>query len=69
MLSMNFQLPAHPIKMEQLKRAWRSVFDMARCLLIDAGLPKQLWTYAVMTSAYIRNRCYNPRTGKTPMSI
>ena len=39
---------------------------MARCLLIDAELPKQLWTYAVMTSAYIRNRCYNPRTGKTP---
>jgi len=50
-------------------RAWRSVFDMARCLLIDAELPKQLWTYAVMTSAYIHNRCYNPRTGKTPMSI
>ena len=38
---------------------------MARCLLTDADLPKQLWTYAVMTSAYKRNRCYNPRTGKT----
>ena len=36
------------------------------CLLIDAELPKQLWTYAVMTSAYIHNRCYNPRRGKTP---
>ena len=35
-------------------------------LLIDAEFPKQLWTYAVMTSAYIRNRCYNPRRGKTP---
>ena len=39
---------------------------MARCLLIDAELPKQFWTYAVMTSAHIRNSCYNPRTGKTP---
>ena len=48
------------------ERAWRSIFDMARCLLIDAELPKQFWTYAVMTSAHICNRCYNPRIGKTP---
>ena len=48
------------------ERAWRSIFDMTRCLLIDAELPKQFWTYAVMTSAHIRNRCYNPRIGKTP---
>ena len=39
---------------------------MARCLLIDADLPKQLWTYVVMTSAYKRNRCHNLRIGKTP---
>ena len=39
---------------------------MARCLLIGAELPKQLWTYAVPTSVHIRNRCYNHRTGKTP---
>ena len=39
---------------------------MARCLLIGAELPKQLWTYAVQTSAHIRIRCYNHRTGETP---
>ena len=39
---------------------------MGGCLIIDAELPKQLWTCAVMTSAYIRNRCYNPRARKTP---
>ena len=64
-----FSAPCSPHQNGTAERAWRSVFDMARCLRIDAGLPKQLWTYAVMTSAYIRNRCYNPRTGKTPMSI
>ena len=58
--------PYSPHQNGTAERAWRSLFDMARCLLIDAELPKQLWTYAVMTSAYIRNRCYNPRTGKTP---
>lgn len=58
--------PHSPHQNGTAERAWRSLFDMARCLLIDSGLPKQLWTYAVMTSAYIRNRCYNCRTGKTP---
>ena len=58
--------PYSPHQNGTAERAWRSIFDMARCLLIDAELPKQLWTYAVMTSAHIRNRCYNPRTGKTP---
>ena len=61
-----FSAPYSPHQNGTAERAWRSVFDMAKCLLIDAELPKQLWTYAVMTSAYIRNRCYNPRKGKTP---
>jgi hypothetical protein len=39
---------------------------MARCLLLEANLPKMMWTYAVMASAYIRNRCFNDRLGKTP---
>ena len=58
--------PYSPHQNGTAERAWRSLFDMARCLLIQAELPKQLWTYAVMTSAHIRNRCYNSRTGKTP---
>ena len=39
---------------------------MARCFLLEANLPKFLWAYAVMASAYIRNRCFNDRLGKTP---
>ena len=39
---------------------------MARCMLLEANLPKRLWTYAVMTAVYIRNRCFNYRLGKTP---
>ena len=42
---------------------------MARCLLLEANLPKMLWTYTVMVAAYIRNRCYNPRTKKTPFEV
>ena len=39
---------------------------MGRCLLIQSGLPKTLWTYAVKAAVYIRNRCYNPRLKITP---
>ena len=39
---------------------------MARCLIIESGIQKYLWTYAVRCSAYIRNRCYNRRLNLTP---
>ena len=35
-------------------------------MLIESNLPKELWTYAVMTAAVIRNRCFNRRVGQTP---
>ena len=38
-------------------------------MLIESGLPKQLWTYAVQTAAVIRNRCFNERTGQTPIQM
>ena len=60
-----FSSPYSPHQNGTVERSWRSLFDMARCLLIEAKLPKELWTYAVKASAYIRNRCFSPRTGKT----
>ena len=58
--------PYSPHQNGNVERVWRSIFDMARCLLIEAKLHKTLWTYAVMTVVYIRNRCYNHRIKKTP---
>ena len=40
---------------------------MAKCLLIESKLPKTLWVYALMASAYIRNCYYNKNTRKAPM--
>ena len=48
------------------ERAWRTLFDMARCLLIDSKLPKTWWPHAIQTAAYIRNCCFNERLQKTP---
>ena len=58
--------PYSPHQNGTVERAWRSLFSMARCLLIEASLPKALWAYAVLASAYIRNRCFNARLEKTP---
>lgn len=61
--------PYSPHQNGTAERGWRTLFDTARCLLIESGVPKRLWTYAVLASAYIRNRCFNSRTGKTPYEL
>ena len=42
--------PYSPHQNGTAERSWRSLFEMARCLLLDSKLPKSLWTYAVMAS-------------------
>lgn len=51
------------------ERSWRSIMEMARCLLVEADLPKQLWPYAVKYATYLRNRAYQQRTAKTAYEI
>jgi len=58
--------PYSPHQNGTVERNWRTLFNMARCLLIESQLPKEMWTYAVRVAAYTRNRCYCQRTGKTP---
>ena len=58
--------PYSPHQNGTAERHWRTLFEMGRCLLIQAILAKELWPYAVQTAAYIRNRCYNNRLGQTP---
>ena len=61
-----FSAPYSPHQNGTAERAWRSLFEMSRCLLINAELPKFLWTYAVKKAAYVRNRCFNNRIKRTP---
>ena len=58
--------PYSPHQNGTAERNWRTLFEMGRCMLIESNLPKELWTYAVMTAAVIRNRCYNSRVKQTP---
>ena len=58
--------PYSPHQNGTAERHWRTLFEMGRCLLIESGLPKNMWAYAVKVAAYIRNRCFNNRTKQTP---
>ena len=58
-----------PHQSETAERTWRTLFNMVRCLLLEAKLPKYLWTYAVLAASCIHNRCYNCRLGKTPFEV
>ena len=48
---------------------WRTLFEMGRGILIESGLPKFLWTYAIMAATYVRNRCYVQRIKATPYGL
>ena len=58
--------PYSPHQNGTAERCWRTLFEMGRCLLIQANLAKHFWPYAVLAAAYIRNRCYNSNCEQTP---
>ena len=58
--------PYSPHQNGTAERHWRTLFEMGRCLLMQANLAKEFWPYAVLVAAYIRNRCYSSRLEQTP---
>lgn len=58
--------PYSPHQNGTAERNWRTLVDMARCMLIESQVPKELWTYAVQTAFVVRNRCFNNRTKQAP---
>ena len=61
--------PYTPKQNGKAERNWRTLMDMARCLLHDSTLPKRYWMHAVRYAAFIRNRSYQRRTGKTAFEL
>lgn len=58
--------PYSPHQNGKAERSWRTLFDMTRCLLLDSGLPKSLWCYAIKQAVHIRNRSYSHSVNETP---
>lgn len=48
----------------------RTAMEPARCMLMESGAEPNLWTEAVNTAAYVRNRCPSRAIdNKTPLSL
>jgi hypothetical protein len=61
--------PHSPHQNGTAERTLRTLFEMARCLILEASLPKSLWPYAIQCAAYIRNRCYSDCNSETPLFL
>lgn len=48
------------------ERKNRTLMEMARCMLIDAGLPNSFWGEAIATANFIQNRVITRTTNTTP---
>ena len=59
--------PYSPHQIGHIERSWRTLFNTARTILYDSGVPLSLWPYAVQMSAYLMNRRYQPRIKLTPL--
>ena len=51
------------------ERVNRTIFDTARTLLIDAGIPICFWPFAVSHVAYVRNRVKHTTVGDCPYTV
>lgn len=52
------------------ERRNRTLVEMARCLLLQSGLPQRFWAEAVNTANHIRNRCPSKSiNGRTPFEM
>lgn len=58
--------PDSPQQNPVSERMNRTLLDKARCMIIKAGIPKNLWCYAVETANYLRNRVITRSTGMSP---
>lgn len=51
------------------ERKIRSLTEMVRCMLIDAGMEKRFWGEAMLTATYIQNRLPSRSIQKTPFEL
>ena len=54
-----YSAPYTPQEDSKIERVWGTVTGMASCMLETAGLPRQLWRYALATSFFFKNQCFS----------
>ena len=64
-----YSAPYTPQENGKIERMWGTVTGMTRCMLETAGLPKQLWPYALATYFCVKNRCFHSAHNSTPYEM
>eukprot|EP00052_Salpingoeca_macrocollata_P029828 m.307283 g.307283 ORF g.307283 m.307283 type:complete len:1084 (-) comp23022_c5_seq5:1469-4720(-) len=65
-----FSAPHTQSQNGKAERAWRTLFEMLRCMLIDAQLPKEYWAAALVHASRVRNLCPSaPHGGQSPFRL
>lgn len=61
--------PYTPEHNAHAERVFRTIGEMANCMLHDSGLPVTFWGYSILTATYIKNRfpCHNDFGYETPI--
>ena len=49
--------PHTPEEIGKVERTWGPVVGMARCMIHDAGLSMEYWTYALIYAFQLKNMC------------
>lgn len=64
-----FTAPYTPQQNGVAERKNRTLIEMSRCMLEDAGMDKTFWAEAVNTSNYLQNRLPSRSISKTPFEL
>lgn len=65
-----FSVEYTPQQNSVAERANRTIVEMARCMLLQSGVPTSLWAEAVNTAVFLRNRCPSrAAVDKTPLEL
>nr|CAD41912.2 OSJNBa0033G05.13 [Oryza sativa Japonica Group] len=65
----HYTVPHTPQQNGVAERMNRIIISKARCMLSNAGLPKQFWAEAVSTACYLINRSPSYANKKTPIEV
>lgn len=69
-ISRQLTVPYTPQQNGVAERANRTLIEMARSMMVHAGVKEYLWAEAISTAVYIRNRCPTVQLGnKTPYEV
>jgi hypothetical protein len=68
-IELSFSAPYSPHQNALAERPWRTLAEMARCLLSTAGLPRSYWEFGFKHAISIHNKTYRTGVAGIPITL